>query len=155
MCKSSTPVPKKEAAPVVDQSTKVTEVSTGFHVFELHLPTLGHGILWLILLIALIIVVVIFYRWCQRRWTRRSNPSSSSPRTDFPVVYYVGGSREGPALPQPHPRIFELPPDDSQPGLHRPAQPSSGPATGREARRSTYEDGTLHRAWRGETASEN
>ena len=105
MCKSSSVQPEKESS-VVNQSTKFTEVSTGFHVLELHLPTLGAGFVWLIILLLLIAMIIFLHRRCQRRWTRRL-PSNALGASHFqhgklsslPTVSYIGLRQQGPALP--------------------------------------------------------
>ncbi len=151
---------KEDKSPVIDQSRKVTEVSTGFHVMEVHMPTLGMGLTWLIILLMLIIAAILLYRRYVRRWNRRqsSHPAGALPlfhrRQDpSPSVYYVVSRNDIPTLHQPPQRRFEeLPPDDGQPAS--PSASSSGSPAARFAGSSfDCSNGPLNRAWRGEEQS--
>ncbi len=145
---------EKKAEPLVDQSTKLTEVSTGFHVFELHLPTLGTGLFWIFILCLLVFATILLYRRCQRRWNRRhsSSPTGVLPmyhrRQHSPQIVYVVGRNDLPALHQPLQRFEELPPDVTPPER---SAPSSGVTASRLARPGPHRsDGPLTRAFRGD-----
>ena len=50
--------------------TSVTESSSGFHLFELHLPTVGTGVGILIGVILAIVFALLLIKWCRARKRR-------------------------------------------------------------------------------------
>ena len=62
----------KHAACVVDSSTKnsISETSTGFHLFEFHMPSILSGLGIIIAIIFVVAVIVLLYKYCKAR-TRR------------------------------------------------------------------------------------
>ena len=77
-----------------DEATKgdnlgVEEISTGFHILEIHVPTVGYGILFFCLIIA----IAFFVYRCFKKRLRRSRvtpdllPSSTAPTATPPPQF--------------------------------------------------------------------
>lgn len=56
---------KDESSKKADHS--IHEESTGFHIFELHLPTLGFGFTSILLIVFVIFLALLCYRRCTHR----------------------------------------------------------------------------------------
>jgi len=80
--------PEKTNIDVTDTSTKVVENSSGFHVFELHLPTMSYG---LVALVALGAAAYAVYRWRKRR-------SKNDVRKMLQAHPFMLADRSGPPL---------------------------------------------------------
>jgi hypothetical protein len=62
---------KKEEVTVTDTSTKITENSSGFHLIEVHMPSMGMG------LSAVLIGLAIYMAW---RWRRKKEEAKRELR---------------------------------------------------------------------------
>lgn len=91
---------------VTDSSTKMVENSSGFHMIEIHMPSMGMGLL----IVGVGVLVFLAYRWRNKNRRRQRElrphfplmPAASAPwTTSFPYGYRYS--------PYPPGRIDELP----------------------------------------------
>lgn len=81
----TTPKPKMSQV----NGDSVTEVSSGFHFVEIHLPTMGKGLL----IVGALILAAVLFRWWLR--SRKTAPAAPAPAQVF-----------APALPAPVPNLW-------------------------------------------------
>ncbi len=129
------------------ETHEIEETSTGFHVFEIHTPTVGFSIATLIFFIIAFLLMFYAYRRCAKRWGRKYHPpqptlplahpgAGQQPAwqpTGFPgaghtIIYMTNAAGAGRILPgvhrPPSPRIRELN-DDERPQQHQLAERST------------------------------
>lgn len=111
---------KKEVV-VTDSSSKVVENSSGFHMIEIHMPSMGMGLL----IVGIGVCIFLAYRWRKRnRRLRRDCHMRYPVMTAMPPVPWSSSTPYGYRFsPYPPGRIEELVTPDERPppqGLPRP-----------------------------------
>ncbi len=96
------PQAKKMVSSATDTITTM-EVSSGFHLIELHLPTIGMGFTFLIFILLCLCCIPLGKKLCQF-WTTISQLPTNSP-TNHPMVLYQPNREEVhvdiPQIPRP------------------------------------------------------
>ena len=135
----------KPEAPV----TEITE-STGFHVIELHLPTMGMNVVSTFLMLCLFFVIGYLLFRCVRfcRGTLGTFPRQPDRGLSLPH-YHVPATTTMPMLtwqPAPSPNFLDLP-SPSQRFTDLPTSPTTHSATNRPSHRtqSTSDSNERHR----------
>ena len=125
---SSTDSTKKEE-PTTDSSTQMTENSSGFHVLEIHMPSMGTG-MGLLLLVGAAVLALRW--WIQRRHAKKLWMQGALPGPGaFEMGYRCRRPYLSPAGPfwmpggeEPGTRFEELPSGAAGPPFVRPPRPS-------------------------------
>jgi hypothetical protein len=120
---------KKEIA-VTDSSTKIQENSSGFHLIELHMPSMGFSLG----LIGLLVLAYFALRW-RRRYRKDRNRHRAplpdafplTPSPPWPCYAYPGPVFAGPRFEE----VTEAEPPRRAQGLPRPREPEAEDAIGR------------------------
>jgi hypothetical protein len=107
------------------QPVQVNDESSGFHVLELHMPTVGFGVTSVVLCAILFIACILVYRRLAKRWVRRTNYPHPMPMPAWPpvasgrpsIIYVTETGHIRSTLPPP--RIHELREDYATPPSRR------------------------------------
>ncbi len=115
---------KEKPAPEVDKS--ISEESSGFHVFELHMPSVGMSFGWLLFVIFLAGVLYLVAKWARRRIVRKRRVRVQIPPSGgFPPAWPGWPDTGGNAYPPfVHPGYYPGPPVHWLPGNARRVLPS-------------------------------
>jgi hypothetical protein len=113
----------KKDVVVTDSSTKMVENSSGFHMIEIHMPSMGMGLL----IIGIGVLAFLAYRW--RRASLRHRRELQ--RSGLPLSMWSSPSPYGYRFsPYPPARLEEIPDPERRPaprGLPQPDLPEAQP----------------------------
>ncbi len=131
--------PEEDEPQAAHQHATIEENSSGFHIFEIHAPTVGYSLTSIIFCIAGAFLLLYIYRRCKSRWGRNRHPhlprqGAMQPPQMWPVqhgfpghsvIYVAEPEAARRFLPRPPPRIRELQDDELQQQQQQQEQPSS------------------------------
>ena len=95
----------QKAVEVIQQPTTVDERSSGFHILELHAPTMGFGLATIIIILLIAAFLTYIYRYVSKRCRRQPNSNNhtayqmsrhTSPLLEAPSIIYLSDRRVSP-----------------------------------------------------------